>query len=151
ISMLWWGRYDSHTALRDDGRVYNTKNILDWLAHPSVAQRGALTPRPDLLDGAHRLLYSLQTTNKVTQPVEGHLPGASEETLTKMKLFGVSADHEPITGEEVFSRLEKGYHVSLRYSSIRPDLPHILTDLARLGLTHFDDLSFTTDASTPSF
>src|SRR5690625_6128188 len=68
-----------------------------------------------------------------------------------MKLFGVSADHEPITGEEVFSRLEKGYHVSLRYSSIRPDLPHILTDLARLGLTHFDDLSFTTDASTPSF
>src|SRR5699024_12271244 len=27
----------------------------------------------------------------------------------------------------------------------------ILTDLARLGLTHFDDLSFTTDASTPSF
>jgi len=151
ISMFWWGRYDSQTALRDEEVVYNTKNIFDWLENPSVVQGGELTAWPELLDGDDRLLYWIQKTNKLKKPVEGHLPGASEETLTKMKLFGVSADHEPITGEEVFSRLEKGYHVSLRYSSIRPDLPHILTDLARLGLTHFDDLSFTTDASTPSF
>src|SRR5699024_9586131 len=35
ISMFWWGRYDSQTALRDEEVVYNTKNIFDWLENPS--------------------------------------------------------------------------------------------------------------------
>ncbi len=151
ISMFWWGRYDSQTALRDEEIIYNTKDIFDWLENPSVVQGGELTAWPELLAGDDRLLYWIQKTNKLKKPVEGHLPGASKETLTKMRLLGVSADHESITGEEVFNRLEQGYHVSLRYSSLRPDLPNILNDLERLGLTHFDDLSFTTDASTPSF
>lgn len=151
ISMFWWGRYDSQTALRDEEVIYTTKNVFDWLENPSVVQGGELTAWPDLLAGDDRLLYWIQKTNKLKKPVEGHLPGASKETLTKMKLLGVSADHEALTGEEVFSRLEQGYHVGLRYSSLRPDLPHLLTDLENLGLTHFDDLSFTTDASTPSF
>src|SRR5699024_11010323 len=121
ISMSRWGRYDSQTAIRDEEGGYNTTNLFDSIENPPVVQGGLLTARPELLDGDDRLLYWIQKTNKLKKPVEGHLPGASEETLTKMKLFGVSADHEPITGEEVFSRLEKGYHVSLRYSSIRPD------------------------------
>src|SRR5699024_3530141 len=143
--------YDSQTALRDEEVVYNTKNIFDWLENPSVVQGGELTAWPELLDGDDRLLYWIQKTNKLKKPVEGHQPGASEETLTKMKLYGVIADDEPITGAEVFSCLEKGYHVSLRYSSIRPGLTDILSDLALLGLTQFSDLSFTTDPSTPSF
>lgn len=151
ISMFWWGRYDSQTALRDEEMIYNTKSLFDWLEHPSVIQGGELTAWPELLAGDDRLLYWIQKTKKLNKPVEGHLPGASKKTLTKMKLLGVSSDHEAITGEEVFNRLEQGYHVSLRYSSLRPDLPNILVELERLGLTHFDDLSFTTDASTPEF
>src|SRR5699024_2626925 len=89
--------------------------------------------------------------NKLKKPVEGHLPGASKETLSKMKLLGVGADHEAMTGSDEFNRLEQGYHVSLRYSSLRPDLPNILAELERLGLNHFDDLSYTTDASSPEF
>src|SRR5699024_12067953 len=112
------------------GVVYNTKNIFDWLENPSVVQGGELTAWPELLDGDDRLLYWIQKTNKLKKPVEGHLPGASEETLTKMKLFGVSADHEQITGEEVFSRLEKVYHVSLRYSSVMIVLYYIIKYLA---------------------
>src|SRR5699024_6231982 len=151
ISMFWWGRYDSQTALRDEEVIYTTKNVFDWLENPSVVQGGELTAWPALLAGDDRLLYWIQKTNKLKKPVEGHLPGASKETLTKMKGLGVSADHDALTGEEVFSRQAQGCPIGLRYSSVRTASPHLLTDLERLELTRFDDLSSTTDASTPSF
>ena len=46
-----------------------------------------------------------------------------------MKLFGADSDHEAMNGDEVMRRLELGYYVSLRHSSIRPDLRTILQDL----------------------
>src|SRR5699024_10488199 len=151
ISMFWWGRYDSQTALRQEELIYTTADLFKWLEHPAVVQGGELTAWPELLAGDDRLLYWIQKTNQLKEPVEGHLAGASKEVLTKLKLFGVSSDHEALTGQEVLDRLEQGYHVALRYSSLRSDLPDILTDLEHLGLNHFDDLSFTTDASSPKF
>ena len=151
ISMFWWGRYDSQTALRQEGLIYTTADLFKWLEHPAVVQGGELTAWPELLAGDDRLLYWIQKTNQLKKPVEGHLAGASKEILTKLKLFGVSSDHEALTGQEVLDRLELGYHVALRYSSLRSDLPDILTELEHLGLNHFDDLSFTTDASSPKF
>ncbi|MBO1913452.1 hypothetical protein J4G37_52650, partial [Microvirga sp. 3-52] len=61
--------------------------------------------------------------------IEGHLPGASERTLTRMKLLGIDGDHEAMTLQEVESRLLHGYAVTLRHSSIRPDLPNLLKEI----------------------
>ncbi|WP_085993302.1 adenine deaminase C-terminal domain-containing protein [Oceanobacillus senegalensis] len=151
MSMYWWARFDSQTALQDEEETFNTEDILSWISHPSIVQGGELTSWPSLLNGDDRLLYWMQETKRQRKPIEGHLPGASEMTLTKMKLFGVSADHEPITGEEVVRRLRLGYHVSLRYSSIRPDLPQLIEEILELNLSYFDNLTFTTDGATPSF
>lgn len=151
ISMYWWARYDSQTALKDEDAAYNTSDILAWLSHHSVVQGGELTSWPRLLEGDDRLLYWIQETQRLGKPVEGHLPGASEATLTKMKLFGVSADHESITGAEVMKRLQLGYQVGLRYSSNRPDLPQLLQELLAENIQTFDRLTMTTDGSTPSF
>ncbi|WP_156291010.1 adenine deaminase C-terminal domain-containing protein [Oceanobacillus salinisoli] len=151
MSMYWWARFDSQTALQDEGEVFNTDDILSWITHPSVVQGGELTSWPSLLNGNDRLLYWIQETKRHGKPIEGHLPGASEKTLTKMKLLGVTADHEPITGEEVLRRLRLGYSVSLRNSSIRPDLPQLVEEILDLGLSNYDNLTFTTDGSTPAF
>src|SRR5690606_41620292 len=80
-----------------------------------------------------------------------HLQGASEKTLTKLKLLGASADNDPMAGEEVLNRLRLGYHVPLRYSSIRPDLPKLLDEILELELDVFDQLTYTTDGSSPVF
>src|SRR5690606_19764515 len=71
--------------------------------------------------------------------------------LTKLKLLGISADHESISGEDVLKRLRLGYQVGLRYSSIRPDLPQLLEEVIEAGLTNFDQLTMTTDGGTPGF
>ena len=151
ISMYWWGRFDSQTALLEEDEIFNSRNVYDWITHPSVVQGGELTSWPSLMAGDDRLLYWIQETKRLGKPVEGHFPGASEKTLTKMKLFGVNADHEAMTGEEAMKRLELGYQVGLRYSSIRPDLPKIIEEMLEQDLTAFDNLMMTTDGSTPSF
>lgn len=151
VSMYWWARYDAQTILKDEERYFNTENVLAWLSHPSVVQGGELTAWPDLLAGDDRLLHWIQETKQIGKPIEGHLPGASESTLTKMKLLGVSAEHESMTGADVMKRLELGYQVGLRYSSIRPDLPNIINELLEHDLQTYDQLTMTTDGSPPSF
>lgn len=151
ISMFWWGRYDSQSMLRDEEATFNTNDILTWMSHSSVIQGGELTSWPQLLAGDDRLLYWIQETKRLKKRVEGHFPGASEDTLIKLKLLGASSDHEAINGEEVMRRLQLGYHVSLRYSSIRPDLPSILEELMAANIKSFEQMIFTTDGSTPAF
>lgn len=68
-----------------------------------------------------------------------------------MKLLGADGDHEAMTVEEVERRIMQGYAVTLRHSSIRPDLPHLLKGIVEKGLPIFDHLMMTTDGSTPSF
>ncbi len=68
-----------------------------------------------------------------------------------MKLFGADSDHEAMNGDEVMRRLELGYYVSLRHSSIRPDLRTILQDLHQKGFRHYDHFFYTTDGATPHF
>ncbi|GIO22811.1 adenine deaminase C-terminal domain-containing protein [Oceanobacillus sp. J11TS1] len=150
VSMFWWNRFDGQTTLKDD-RIFNTRDVLDWAEHPLVIQGGELTDWPSLLTGGDRLLYWMQEMKKLGKPIEGHLPGASSRTLTKMKLFGITSDHESMTAGDVLKRLELGYRVSLRYSPIRPDLPDIIRGLLKKGLTQFDNMSFTMDGPTPAF
>lgn len=45
----------------------------------------------------------------------------------------------------------QGYTVSLRNSSIRPDLEVLLKELLELGVKQFDRFILTTDGSHPSF
>ncbi|MFC7393488.1 adenine deaminase C-terminal domain-containing protein [Scopulibacillus cellulosilyticus] len=149
VSLYWWCRYDLQTELLEDqisdGRVRN------WINHPSVIQGGELTSWPQVLYGDNQILQWMQETKQLGKPVEGHLPGASEKTLTQMKLLGVDCDHEAMTGEEAIRRLRLGYTTSLRYSSIRPDLPVILKEMIEEGITNFDHAYMNTDGMTPAF
>ena len=150
VSMFWWARYDSQSMMHMEEDVFNLSDILSWIEHPSVIQGGELTSWPQLLSGDDRLLYWIQETRKRKKRVEGHFPGASPSTLTKMKLLGVTGDHEAMTSEEVMQRLELGYHVTLRHSSIRPDLENLLQGILDNGITQFDQMMYTTDGSSPT-
>ncbi|KGP71320.1 adenine deaminase C-terminal domain-containing protein [Pontibacillus yanchengensis] len=151
VSLYWWSRFDSQSALQDEDTFIKEEQVLQWLDHDAVLQGGELTSWPSVLKDDDRVLHWMQETKRARKPVEGHFPGASVKTLTKMKLLGTDGDHEAMTGEEVFNRLSLGYSVALRYSSIRPDLPKIIQEMHELGIDRYDDMMMTTDGSTPSF
>ncbi|MBE5105866.1 adenine deaminase [Bacillus thuringiensis] len=150
-SMYWWCRFDGQTELQNGKSLFNSEEIIGWLEHEAVLQGGELTAWPKLLNGDDEMLNWVQETKQLQKKVEGHFPGASETTLAKLKLLGTDCDHEAMTGQEALTRLMQGYTVSLRNSSIRPDLEVLLKELLELGVKQFDRFIFTTDGSHPSF
>ena len=151
FSYYWWARFDSQTERANEGQLFSNEKVLEWINHPNVLLGGELTGWPRLLHGDDLMLSWIQNTKAIGKKVEGHFPGASERTLARMRLFGVDGDHEAMTADEVELRLLHGYAVTLRYSSIRPDLPNILKEIVARGHNVFDHLMMTTDGSTPSF
>lgn len=150
-SMYWWCRFDGQTETPNNKQIFNNEDILAWLKRKDVLQGGELTAWPRLLNGDNQMLTWIQETKKLHKKVEGHFPGASEITLSKLMLLGADCDHEAMTGQEAMARLMQGYTVSLRNSSIRPDLEILLKELLELGVQQFDRFFFTTDGSHPHF
>jgi adenine deaminase len=151
FSFYWWARFDSQTELENEDEIFTTKSIGEWLERPDVLMGGELTAWPRLLAGDDQMLYWLQTAKKNGKKIEGHFPGASDKTLARMRLLGADGDHEAMTVEEVERRLLHGYAVTLRHSSIRPDLPNLLKEMVEKEMDVFDHVMMTTDGSTPSF
>ena len=151
FSFYWWARFDSQTILQNEAELFNLASIKEWIERPEVLLGGELTGWPRLMTGEPNMVASVNAAKKGGKKIEGHFPGASERTLARMRLLGTDGDHEAMTVEEVEARLLHGYGVTLRYSSIRPDLPHLLKDIVAKELNVFDHLMMTTDGSTPSF
>lgn len=150
-SMYWWCRLDGQTELPNEEELFTDEKVTAWLQHETVLQAGELTAWPNLVNGDDTLLSWMQETHRLHKKIEGHLPGASERTLAKLMLFGADCDHEAMTGQEALARLMQGYTVSLRHSSIRPDLEVLLKELMELGVQKFERFFFTTDGSHPYF
>ncbi|MBP2240896.1 adenine deaminase [Cytobacillus eiseniae] len=150
-TMYWWCRFDAQTEIHNEEKIFSHSNVKAWLEHDAVLQGGELTGWPKLLAGDDLMLHWMQEAKRMRKKIEGHFPGASEKTLAKLMLLGTDCDHEAMTGKEVYNRLMQGYTVSLRYSSIRPDLPKLLDEMHALGINQYDSFIFTTDGSSSSF
>ena len=151
FSMFWWARFDSQTEMQREETVFSHNEVKSWLNHEDVLQGGELTSWPKLLDGDDMILHLMQEAKRLNKVVEGHLPGASEKTLAKLALLGVDGDHEAMTGKEVYSRLMQGLSVTLRNSSIRPDLDKLLKEMKEYEIENYNEMMLTTDGSTPEF
>lgn len=57
--------------------------------------------------------------------VQGHTAGASIKKLQAYTALGASSCHEPITEEEVLSRLRLGYWVMIRQGAVRKELDQV--------------------------
>lgn len=151
FSFYWWARFDSQTEMEHEEESFSNTSILEWLERDDVLLGGELTGWPRLLHGDDQMLYRMQMAKSMGKKIEGHFPGASERTLARMKILGADGDHEAMTVEEVERRIMQGFAVTLRHSSIRPDLPVLLKGIVEKELPIFDHLMMTTDGSTPTF
>lgn len=150
-SFYWWARFDSQTELPNEEELFTSTRIIEWLSRDDVLLGGELTGWTRLIRGDDHMLSRLQLAKRLHKKVEAHLPGSSPRTLARLKLMGADGDHEAMTAEEVENRLHQGYGVTLRYSSIRPDLPLLLRGVLEKELNVFDHLMMTTDGCTPLF
>ncbi|SFI59069.1 adenine deaminase C-terminal domain-containing protein [Thermoflavimicrobium dichotomicum] len=152
VKQFWWTRLDSQNYLVEEKKeLFSLERVKEHLAHPLVVQAGELTDWPPLLAGDSNMLKWIYTTKRLGKRVEGHSPGASYRTLSRLAAAGVTADHESISVDEVWNRLQLGYMTTLRHSSIRPDLPTLIKGLLQKERVPWHRLMLTTDGATPLY
>lgn len=151
MQFYWWVRFDAQTQLENEAEVFSMETVLEWIDRPDVLMGGEVTGWPQLMAGDDQMLYWIQAAKLKGKKIEAHLPGASDKTLAKMRLFGANGDHEAMTVADVEARINQGYAVTLRHSSIRPDLPILLKGIVEKGWNIFHHLMMTTDGSTSTF
>ena len=112
--------------------------------------KGASSMEETVLEGDPDLMSKIRAAREDGKRVEGHAAGASYERLVGLAAAGFTSCHEAVTAQEARDRLRAGLVTMLRHSSIRPDLPELLTAITR------DDIEagrvmLTADGPTPAF
>lgn len=147
VKQYFWARFDPQTGA--DHPKFTREGIKRMLEHPLVIQGGELTRWLGVLNEEETILFGLRHTGDLGKRMEGHLPGASWETLNAAAAAGITACHEGITAQDLLARLELGMYATLRHSSIRPDLPDLVKGWLELGLPWSPRMMLTSDGSTP--
>ncbi|MET1248571.1 adenine deaminase C-terminal domain-containing protein [Sporolactobacillus sp. STCC-11] len=142
-SWLWWAYFEEHHPA--------TRVLEKWLDQPYVVQGGELSHWLPFKLGSPDLYEKLFTVRYSGKRMESHLPGSSVTTLNLFASAGISADHESMTARDVINRLNLGYYTAIRYSSIRPDLPEIMSGLAEHPGLDLSKLMLTNDGASLPF
>ena len=146
----WVARLTPQSAYADEAERFATDVIAPLLEWPEVVASGEITNWMAAARGEPRIAAGIAAAKAARRRVEGHNAGASYNRLNELSAAGISSDHEAITGEEALQRLRLGMWTMLRDSSLRPDLEHMLEDLAPV-VDSSRRLMFTTDGAVPSF
>ena len=150
IKMLWSARLDPQTLSHEENPRFSYSNIRRLIDHPLFLQVGEVTDWPALLAGNCNMQRWMVDTLNAGKKAEGHAPAASPDTLNALAAAGITACHESITAEEVIHRIELGLYATLRYSSLRPDLPLILQGLLQKKHVSWERMMMTIDGPAPS-
>ena len=81
--------------------------------------------------------------------VEGHGAGAKEAALNATAGYGITADHEGISGEDQLARLRLGLYAMLRHGATRQDLPGLAGLWNEGGLHDYGRLALVSDSLEP--
>lgn len=152
VKQFWWARLDAQTHLSANREhLFAKDRVQAVIDHELVLQSGEITDWMPLLLEDEKMHDWLSHTEDKGKKVEGHAPGASYRTLSRLAAAGVTGDHESISLKELWARLELGYMVTLRHSSIRPDLPELMEQLSKEKDVPWHRFMMTTDGATPLY
>ena len=137
-------------SFADTGERFRVDTLRALWRQPWAAAVGEVTRWVDVLDGDPDLVSKIRAAREDGKRVEGHAAGASYERLVGLAAAGFTSCHEAVTAQEARDRLRAGLVTMLRHSSIRPDLPELITGITR------DDIEagrvmLTADGPTPAF
>ncbi len=152
VKIFWWARLDAQATLPGEReRLFDLERVKEMIHYDQVIQMGELTDWLSLLDGDDKMTAWITAARNDGKRVEGHVPGGTYRTLSRLAAAGLTGDHESISFSDVWERLKLGYMVTLRHSSIRPDLPGLIEELVQKKNVPWHRLMMTADGATPLY
>lgn len=137
-------------SFAETGERFRLEALRALWRQPWAAAVGEVTRWVDVLDGDPDLASKIRAAREDGKRVEGHAAGASYERLVSLAAAGFTSCHEAVTAQEARDRLRAGLVTMLRHSSIRPDLPELLTAITRDHIVA-GRVMLTADGPTPAF
>ena len=132
VRYLWYARPEPAAPLDGDEERFGHERLESVLDHPLAVGVGEAPAWARFLSGdgsAHATAYAsaIEEAEARGAVVDGHTTGARGSKLAALAASGLRSCHEAITADEALERLRLGLWTPLRHSSVRPDLPELLT------------------------
>lgn len=131
------------TPFETNGEEFGPREISRLMPH-GVALAEMMN-YPGLLAGDSKVLAELEIAKKAGKPIDGHIPGITDERLDKYVASGVSTDHESFTLDEALAKIKLGMKILIREGSAARNLDALLP----LFKTNVADIMACTDDAHP--
>ncbi|WP_142828362.1 adenine deaminase [Planococcus soli] len=110
------------TLFETSGAKLSAEQLAPFLDRPQVLGLAEVMDFPAVLRGEDAMLDKLL----LSQQIDGHAAGLSENDINVYGTAGILTDHECVTKEEMIMRLERGLYVMLREGSVAKNLHALL-------------------------
>jgi adenine deaminase len=150
LRYLWYARPEPASPISEGEEDYFDHNRLEEvLDHPLAMGVGEAPAWARFLNSEDAPLgAAIVEANRRGLIADGHTTGARDDKLAALVAAGLRSCHEATTADEALERLRLGLWTPLRHSSLRPDLPALLSIITDEEIDTSRTL-FTTDGPAP--
>ncbi len=131
------------TPFETNGAEFGPEQIRHLM--PRAVALAEMMNYPGLLGGDPKVLEEMRIAKEAGKPVDGHIPGITDERLTKYVAAGVSTDHESYELSEAQAKIALGMKILIREGSAARNL----AALEPLFRTNIPDIMACTDDAHP--
>jgi adenine deaminase len=105
------------TDFESSGGKIDTDDIKELLNMPEIKYLSEMMNYPGVFFEVPDVLDKIRYSHQVRKPIDGHIPGATGQWLTKYVTAGISTDHECFTLEEAIEKISLGMKILIREGS----------------------------------
>lgn len=131
------------TPFETNGADFGPRQISRLM--PKAVALAEMMNFPGVLANDHKIVSELQIARKAFKPVDGHIPGITDERLAKYVAAGISTDHESYELPEAQAKIKLGMKILIREGSAARNLEALMP----LFNTNVADIMACTDDAHP--
>lgn len=131
------------TPFETNGADFGPRQISRLM--PKAVALAEMMNFPGVLANDHKIVSELQIARKAFKPVDGHIPGITDERLAKYVAAGISTDHESYELSEAQAKIKLGMKILIREGSAARNLEALMP----LFKTNVADIMACTDDAHP--
>lgn len=133
------------TEFESAGATIDSEGIRKLLENPDIKYLAEMMKYPGVLFDDPEVMKKIQWAKHFNKSVDGHAPGVLGDDITKYINAGITTDHECVTYEEGFEKLQKGMKILIREGSAAKNFEALIDLLPQ----HFENMMFCSDDKHP--
>ncbi len=133
------------TSFESSGAKINAKEIELLLQNEDIYYLAEMMNFPGVIYNDSEVMKKIELAHQYKKPIDGHAPGLIGEQLLSYANAGISTDHECMTTDEAYEKIQKGMKIQIREGSAAKNFE----DLFEVAKTQPNKVMFCSDDKHP--